>query len=128
MRRITARILAIFVGFLAIAAIAAAEEFPLQSVNRPVIPGETRCLPFFITTSFGGKATERIIFWYKDSSGKEQREMKDKSFTAVEITEEAKTPAVKVSEDGQGFIFKVNRAEYDKSRACLPQEQTKPTQ
>ncbi len=115
--------------FLGIFATAMAEEQPLQPIDRPVISGETRCLPFFIKTTLIA-AGERIIFWYQAPNGSTERATVPKTQTIVQVPEGKVTAPTyeKTSVDGQdGALFRLSQAEYEKDRACLP-EPTKAAQ
>jgi hypothetical protein len=116
------RFLAMLVGFMGMAMVDAGEQWPLQPIIRPAdIPGEKQCLPFFVATTH---VTERIIFWYKASDGSLKREMISKTSVAVRVLEDNQKPTYeKASADGyqDGATFRLNRADYEKARACLPE-------
>jgi hypothetical protein len=109
------------------AKVAAAEERPLQPVTRPAdIPGETRCLPYFVAITHTGN---RIIFWYKASDGSIKRENISKSQSVTYVSEESRTPTYeKDSVEGyqDGAIFRLSRADYQKSRLCVKEPTPEP--
>jgi hypothetical protein len=113
------KLLTFFLGFMAFAQ---AEEWLLQPIERPAIPGETRCLPFFVATTFGG-TTERIIFWYQADSLK--REMISKSRIAVQVLGESQKPTYEKTsgEEENQAIFRLSPTDYEKSKGCLPPPQ-----
>lgn len=102
--------------------IAAAQERPLQPIDRPVISGEKRCLPFFATTTFNGATAEQIIFAYQASDGSLKRDTIPKTRTLVRLTEKQTTTYEKIDVGGQsGALFRLNQSEYEKARDCLPE-------
>jgi hypothetical protein len=109
------------------AATAAAEEQSLRPVNRLVISGETRCLPFFVVTTFGGGAAEQIVFSFRASDGSAKGDTVPRARTIVHVRE-GQPIYEKTSVDGQdGAIFRLDRASYEKFRACLPEPTPEPT-
>ena len=107
--------------------IATAEERPLQPIDRPAISGEKRCLPFFVTTTFGGAAEEQIIFAYQASGGDIKRDTIPKARTLVRLTEKQTPTYENVAVDGQsGALFRLNQTEYEKARDCLPAPKPEP--
>jgi hypothetical protein len=102
--------------------IVTAEERPLQPIDRPVIPGEKRCLPFFVATTFGGAAEEQIIFAYQAAGGETKRDAIPKSRTVVRLTDKQTPTYENVVVDGQSSaLFRLNQTEYDKAHVCLPE-------
>jgi len=102
--------------------IVTAEERPLQPIDRPVIPGEKRCLPFFVATTFGGAAEEQIIFAYQASGGAAKRDTIPKARTVVRLTENQTPTYENVVVGGQSnALFRLNQTEYDKAHVCLPE-------
>ena len=107
--------------------IATAEERPLQPIDRPVISGEKRCLPFFVATTFGGAAEEQIIFAYQASGGDIKRDTIPKTRTLVRLTEKQTPTYESVAVDGQiGALFRLNQTEYEKAHDCLPEPKPEP--
>jgi hypothetical protein len=107
--------------------IATAEERPLQPIDRPVISGEKRCLPFFATTTFGGATAEQIIFAYQASGGNMKGDTIPKTRTLVRLTTEQTPTYENIAVDGQsGALFRLNQAEYEKARDCLPAPKPEP--
>jgi hypothetical protein len=105
--------------------VAAAEERPLLPIERPKVDGEVRCLPFFALTTVGG--VEKVVFWYKDSAGKTDRNMVPKKEISVRIVEEKDIPTYE-KDDQDVKIFRMNQAEYKRSKDCLPPPEKSPTQ
>ena|SRR5579863_138795 len=102
--------------------IAAAEERPLQAIDRPSISGEKRCLPYFATTTFGGAAAEQIVFAYQGQDGNIKRDTVPKSRAFVQLTEKQAATYETIAVDGQsGALFRLNQGEYEKARECLPE-------
>jgi hypothetical protein len=120
---------ALFV-FLGILATAAAEERPLQPVNRPMIANlsETRCMPLFVMTTFGGITAPQIVFAYRAPDGSTKQDLVSKGRTIVRVSEGQASTYEKTSVDGKdGAIFQLDQAEYEKARACLPPPEPKET-
>jgi hypothetical protein len=107
--------------------LATAAEQPLQPIDRPAMPGEKRCVPFFATTTFGGAAAEQIIFAYQTPNGDTKRDTIPKTRAFVRVTQ-GQTPTYEnVAVDGQnGAVFRLNQVEYEKARDCLPKPEPDP--
>ena len=102
------------------AAVAMAEEWPLQSVDRPAVVGEMRCMPFFVVTTFGGRTMERIVFSYQVPNGETKRDTVAKTRALVQVREGQPTYE-KTSVGGEDrALFRLNQADYERARACLP--------
>src|SRR5262249_7923491 len=102
--------------------IAAAEERPLQPIDRPAIPGEKRCLPYFAQTTFGGATAEQIIFAYQSADGNVKRDTIPKTRTVVRVTDKQTPTYENIVVDGQsGALFRLPQNEYEKARDCLPE-------
>ncbi|GEM_PF-6809455 len=102
--------------------IAAAQQRPLQAIDRPVIPGERRCLPYFAATTFGGATEEQIIFAYQSSDGSVKRDTIPKTRTVVRVADQQSPSYENIVVDGQsGALFRLPQSEYEKARDCLPQ-------
>ncbi len=106
-----------FFVFFALIGCVVAEERPLQPIERPVIAGETRCLPFFIATTFGGGAATQIIFSYQTPGGSTKRDVVSKAQTVVHIAENKATYEKSEMEEN---TFRLSPVEYEKAKACLP--------
>jgi hypothetical protein len=107
--------------------IAAAEERPLQPIDRPEISGEKRCMPFFASTTFGGATAEQIIFAYQASVGAVKRDTIPKTRTIVRLTEKQTPTYENVTVNGEsGALFRLNQTEYEKARECLPEPKPEP--
>ncbi len=102
--------------------IAAAEERPLQPIDRPAISGEKRCLPYFAATTFGGATAEQIVFAYQSPDGNIKRDTIPKARTVVRVMD-TQTPSYEhIVVDGQsGALFRLSQSEYEKARDCLPE-------
>ncbi len=109
------------------AILCAAEERPLQPIDRPAFSGEKRCLPFFATTTFGGATAEQIVFTYQLTDGSVKRDTIPKTRTVVRLAEKQTPTYENVPVDGQsGALFRLNQTEYEKARGCLPEPTPEP--
>ena len=116
MKLLVTVLLAAFAASVAVAA----EEKPLQPFDRQELAGETRCLPLFVATTFGGTTSEQIIFSYDADDETAKRDTVPKLRVLVRISNRAPTYE-KVSVDGQdGVLFRLSQEEYTKAAACLP--------
>lgn len=107
--------------------LAAAAEQPLQPIDRPTMPGEKRCAPFFATTTFGGATTEQIVFAYQTSLGDTKRDTIPKTRALVRVTDVQAPTYESIPVDGQnGAVFRLNQVEYEKARDCLPKPEPNP--
>lgn len=108
----------LFVAFAANVAVAA-EEKPLLEIDRPEIYEGTKCLPFFVATTFGGTVSEtNIIFWYEVDGGT-KRDAIPKSRTETEIYDGPTVFVPAVVDGRNGIRFRLNQAEYAAASACL---------
>lgn len=116
MKKVLFAVSALFAAFTV-----AAQEQQLQPIDRPVLAKETRCLPFFVATDFGGATEKHVIFSYKNPDGNTKGDAVAKLRVTVVIREGAptyeKTP-VDGSQDGA--IFRLGQKDYDQAKACLP--------
>ena len=131
MKRIRRILKCVALGIIIFGTVAAAEDLPLQPIDRPEIPGEVRCMlhmPFFVATVLNG--AERIIFWYQAPDGKTERASILKTRMSVEIKEGQQVPTYEgVLVDGQdGAIIRLDQAKYEQFQACLPTPKTKGAQ
>jgi hypothetical protein len=84
-------------------------------------------LPFFATTTFGGATAEQIIFAYQASGGNMKGDTIPKTRTLVRLTTEQTPTYENIAVDGQsGALFRLNQAEYEKARDCLPAPKPEP--
>jgi hypothetical protein len=123
-------LLALLGAFALFASTAMADERPLRPTDRSVTPGETRCLPFFVKTTFGGVTSERIVFSFQVSNGTVKRDAVAKSRTVVQIVINPQPTYEKVvADDGyDGAVFRLSQDEYEKARPCLPEPTKAPPQ
>jgi hypothetical protein len=115
--------LALCVLALGCLVVIAAEQLPLQPINREAFPDEKRCSEFFYTTTFGGSVAEQIVFAYKASDGSTKRDTVPRTRVVVQISESL-TWEKTTTPDGAGAIFRLSNAEYTKAHECLPEPKT----